>query len=465
MAKNVLFISYDGMTDPLGQSQVIPYLAGLTNFGYTFTILSCDKKDKLAAHKEHVQEILAAYAIKWVSLPYHKNPPVLSSWYDFRMLRKTAAKLHAQEKFDLVHTRAGTPALVGYWLKKKLGIKFLNDIRGFWADERIDGGIWNIRNPVYKFVFKFFKKKSSAIVDTGVHELAKKLEDKVQSQPGLYLLDTAFRKRAAGQLAAVNKPYLLFIHGTNSNTEGAFGDLLDYRQFGLWSYITSTYGDNILTFDHKTFTQSPLENVLELLQLLPANTTVHLITHSRGGLVISAAAQHAPDHIKMLVYLAAFLLPTGQSIMDANARANISSNDEALTIADDGTFSIAREAMIAASRLDPQRRLTVVPGTLVGRPARSAAIRPTLRLSSPAPLALPHTTSSMTAGSSPGERFTVASITVAARSSGRTPDNAPPYRPNGVRTASNRYAAIALLMPSGGRGRGVRSLCEHRYVS
>ena len=47
-SKKILFISYDGMTDPLGQSQVIPYLSNLTKFGYTFTILSCDKADKYA---------------------------------------------------------------------------------------------------------------------------------------------------------------------------------------------------------------------------------------------------------------------------------------------------------------------------------------------------------------------------------------------------------------------------------
>ena len=50
---------------------------------------------------------------------------------------------------------------------------------------------------------------------------------------------------------------------------------------------------------------------------------------------------------------------------------------------------MARAAMATASRLEPQRRLTVVPGTSVGRPASSSAMRPTLRLSSPAWLAQP----------------------------------------------------------------------------
>ena len=81
--------------------------------------------------------------------------------------------------------------------------------------------------------------------------------------------------------------------------------------------------------------------------------------------------------------------------------------------------SIARLACIAASRLEPQRRLTVLPGTLVGRPASSAAMRATLRLSSPAPLALPKMTSSIWAGSRSGERSSSALITCAPRSSGR----------------------------------------------
>ena len=45
---------------------------------------------------------------------------------------------------------------------------------------------------------------------------------------------------------------------------------------------------------------------------------------------------------------------------------------------------MARAAVPTASRLDPQRRFTVAPGTFSGNPARSSAMRATLRLSSPA---------------------------------------------------------------------------------
>ncbi len=152
------------MTDPLGQSQIIPYLTGLTAEGYQFTILSCDKPQKYKTHKTEIENLVKKIPINWVSLPYHKNPPVLSSVYDFFRMRRKAIQLHAIYNFDMVHTRPGVPQLVALYLKKKLGIKYLNDIRGFWADERVDGGMWDLKNPLYKTIYNFFRNKEDESV-------------------------------------------------------------------------------------------------------------------------------------------------------------------------------------------------------------------------------------------------------------------------------------------------------------
>ncbi|MFT3909267.1 MAG: glycosyltransferase [Ferruginibacter sp.] len=156
--KKILFISYDGMTDPLGQSQVIPYLIGLSKFGYKFTILSCDKPGKFSANKDYVENLLKGFPVEWVSIPYHKKPPVISSFYDYLRLKQTATALHKKRNYDMVHTRPGIPTLVALWMKKKYNIKFLNDVRGFWADERVDGAMWNLKNPLFKRIYDFFKK-------------------------------------------------------------------------------------------------------------------------------------------------------------------------------------------------------------------------------------------------------------------------------------------------------------------
>lgn len=158
--KNILFISHDGMTDPLGQSQVIPYLQGISRSGpYHFYILSLEKNEAFLKNKSIIEQSLNNYNITWVPLPYHNKPPVFSTLYDNIQLKKTAAKLHNQHTIHMVHTRSGMPALIGLWLKKKYGIKFLHDIREFYADGRIDGKMWNLKNPLYNIIYRYFKKK------------------------------------------------------------------------------------------------------------------------------------------------------------------------------------------------------------------------------------------------------------------------------------------------------------------
>lgn len=152
------------MTDPLGQSQVIPYLQGLSRAGFTIYLLSCEKKQVFLQNKPGVEKILEGYNITWIPLNYTKNPPVLSTVLDIIKLRKAAKKIHRQNKLDMVHTRPGVPELVGLWMKKTMGVKFLNDIREFYADSRVEGGMWKLSNPLYKAVYNFFKRREAESV-------------------------------------------------------------------------------------------------------------------------------------------------------------------------------------------------------------------------------------------------------------------------------------------------------------
>lgn len=147
------------MTDPLGQSQVLPYITGLCQNGYEFTLISFEKKERFQQGKENIEKICKEYRIEWHPLPYTKTPPVLSTINDIRQLKKTVKKIQKQKSVDIVHCRSYITSLIGLWMKRKWGVKFIFDMRGFWADERVDGGLWNLKNPIYNLVFKYFKKK------------------------------------------------------------------------------------------------------------------------------------------------------------------------------------------------------------------------------------------------------------------------------------------------------------------
>lgn len=154
----VLYISYDGMTDPLGRSQVIPYLQGLSKEGHEFYLLSFEKKINEAGSRE-VNNLLAASGIQWFPMHYSSRPAVISTLYDLWRMKCRARKLVKQYNITMVHCRSYIAALAGLMLKKKTGIKFVFDMRGFWADERVDGKIWNLDKPVYRWIYKYFKNK------------------------------------------------------------------------------------------------------------------------------------------------------------------------------------------------------------------------------------------------------------------------------------------------------------------
>jgi len=77
---------------------------------------------------------------------------------------------------------------------------------------------------------------------------------------------------------------------------------------------------------------------------------VILVGHSRAGIAISAAAEHDPGAFAALVYLAAFLVPPGQSMFDVrNAHPRDETFEAGLTeVARGAALTISREGAVAA---------------------------------------------------------------------------------------------------------------------
>jgi len=168
MAKS-LFITYDGLTDPLGQSQILPYLGGLSGKGHQVHILSCEKKDRFEKNGDLIRSICATSKIGWTPLPFHTKPPVVSKYYDLYQLTKTAFRLNREHQFDIIHCRSYLSADIGRQLKRKKGTKYLFDMRGFWVDERVDGGLWNTNRFFYRKAYQKWKLKEALLISEADH--------------------------------------------------------------------------------------------------------------------------------------------------------------------------------------------------------------------------------------------------------------------------------------------------------
>ena len=168
----VLYVSYDGMTDSLGQSQVIPYLTVLSKNGYEIHILSAEKPDAYAKRKDFIGKLLSDNNIQWHPVPYTKKPPIVSTIKDVFRMKKEARRLHRLYNFGIIHCRSYISAFVGVYMKRKFGTKFIFDMRGFYADERVDGKLWNRSNPIYNAVYKYFKRKENLFFTQADHTIS-----------------------------------------------------------------------------------------------------------------------------------------------------------------------------------------------------------------------------------------------------------------------------------------------------
>lgn len=161
------------MTDPLGQAQVIPYLIGLTKKGHNFTILSYEKYDKYIQFGEKVRKQLKDNSIVWRPFRYHKRFSVVATSYDIFSGFIYLLFFIPAQKIKILHCRSYITSILGLLFHKIYGTKFIFDMRGFWADERLEGGIFK-KNYIYyffKYLEKQFIKNSDAIIALTVNSI------------------------------------------------------------------------------------------------------------------------------------------------------------------------------------------------------------------------------------------------------------------------------------------------------
>jgi len=162
--KEVLYITYDGLTDQLGQSQVLPYIINLSKFGYSYKIISFEKPDKYEKNKHVIESIIKEHPIEWYPEKFTSTVPLLSKLYDLNKMVKSAKNICNTNNISLIHCRSYQAAYTAMKIKKEIRTPYLFDMRGFWVDERIDGGIWNKKNPMYQSIYKKLKKVEQDLV-------------------------------------------------------------------------------------------------------------------------------------------------------------------------------------------------------------------------------------------------------------------------------------------------------------
>lgn len=159
MKSGVLYISYDGVLEPLGQSQVLAYLERLAA-GRPIHLISFEKPRDWAelAERTRIASMIEGAGIRWHPLRYHKRPTALATAWDILCGVVVGCWLVVRYRLAIVHARSYVPSVMALVLKRIAGVKYLFDMRGFWADERVDGNLWPRQGRMYALAKGFERR-------------------------------------------------------------------------------------------------------------------------------------------------------------------------------------------------------------------------------------------------------------------------------------------------------------------
>lgn len=175
---SVLYLSYTGLMEPLGKSQVYPYLRELST-DYDISLVTFENPADLKDQDrfERMRADVESHDIDWRPLKYHNRPSLPATIWDISTGIKISRQLIREHGIDIVHARSYIPSVIALACKWRFDTSFVFDMRGFWADERVEGGIWNEGDFIYrvaKWLERRFIKHADVVIsltDAGIEAM------------------------------------------------------------------------------------------------------------------------------------------------------------------------------------------------------------------------------------------------------------------------------------------------------
>ena len=136
-----LYLTRNGLLEPLGQSQVLAYLRGLSR-EYRITLITYEKDEdrsdgaRMAAARAECE----AFGIRWLPQRFRPRPKSIASVLSMlRMIWLVWREVHGQNA-QLIHARSYIPATVAMIVSWLTDVPFIFDMRALWPEELITAG-------------------------------------------------------------------------------------------------------------------------------------------------------------------------------------------------------------------------------------------------------------------------------------------------------------------------------------
>lgn len=164
-----MFVTYNGLLDPLGPSQILAYLERLHPI-WPVHILSFERPGPLGkpGAVAEMEARLRRQGIAWTRRRYHKFPSLPATSWDVLQGVRALRRILVSEDVGLVHARGYIPATIALRATRRYPMLF--DIRGLQAEEYVDGGVWKEGGLKYRLAKRaeneMFARAAGAVVLT-----------------------------------------------------------------------------------------------------------------------------------------------------------------------------------------------------------------------------------------------------------------------------------------------------------
>lgn len=138
---HVLYLTRNGLLEPLGQSQVMNYLRELSK-DHVINLITYEKKkdlnNKLAMSRAKAD--CDAHGIRWLPQLFQPRNNIISQFLSILRMFWIVQREVRLRRISLIHARSYIPASVALVVNRIMGTPFIFDMRALWPEELISSG-------------------------------------------------------------------------------------------------------------------------------------------------------------------------------------------------------------------------------------------------------------------------------------------------------------------------------------
>jgi glycosyltransferase involved in cell wall biosynthesis len=161
-----LYVTFDGLLEPLGRTQVLSYLVGLAREGHRVAVISFENSNDLRdkAKRDSLRRELEKEGIPWRALVRRRSPRVVATAWDIVKGTAVALQLSRRHRPSVVHARSYLSGLIATAVKEMTGARLIFELRGFWPEEQVELGLFAPNGSLYRAA-KLLEKRLLAAAD------------------------------------------------------------------------------------------------------------------------------------------------------------------------------------------------------------------------------------------------------------------------------------------------------------